>query len=131
MAETQIIERSQDSTIIRTGANGQKLTVPNLLPILPFRNIVVFHGTVMPLNVGRPKSKALLDEVMPGDKLVGVIMQKNPDVEDRGQNDLHAVGVVCTILKLFKLPDGNQSIIVHGLARFRLASMLKTDPFTV
>src|SRR5690242_20143987 len=131
MAETQIIERSQDATIIRTGGNGQKLTVPNLLPILPIRNIVVFPGTVMPLNVGRPKSKALLDEVMPGDKMIGVVTQKNPDVDDPGYPELYTVGVACTILKLFKLPDGNQSIIVHGLARFRLLELERTDPFAV
>src|SRR5436189_2741161 len=131
MAESQIIERSPTATTIRTGTNGQRLIIPNQLPILPIRNIVVFPGTVRPLNVGRPKSKALLDEVMPGDKLIGVITQKNADVEDPAQGDLHSVGVVCTILKLFKLPDGNQSIIVHGLARFRLLEMVKNDPFTV
>ena len=131
MAQTQIIERQPDATVIKTGTNGQRITVPHALPILPIRNIVVFPGTVMPLNVGRPKSKALLDEVMPGDKLIGVCTQKNPDVEDPEYADLHTVGVVCTILKLFKLPDGNQSIIVHGLCRFRLLSVDKTDPFAV
>src|SRR4051812_11778060 len=131
MSESQIIERSDTATTIRTGNNGQKLAVPNTLPVLPIRNIVVFPGTVRPLNVGRPKSKALLDEVMPGDKLIGVITQKNPDVEDPAEHDLHKVGTVCTILKLFKLPDGNQSIIVHGLARFRLVSLLRTEPFPV
>src|SRR4051794_354068 len=131
MSESQIIERSDTATTIRTGNNGQKLAVPNTLPILPIRNIVVFPGTVRPLNVGRPKSKALLDEVMPGDKLIGVLTQKNADVEDPAQNDLHPVGVVCTILKLFKLPDGNQSIIVHGLARFRLVRLIHNDPFPV
>ena len=59
--ERTILERTPSGTIIRTGANGQRLTIPSLLPILPIRNIVVFPGTVMPLNVGRPKSKALLD----------------------------------------------------------------------
>src|SRR3954471_5771250 len=131
MPESQIIERSPTSTIIRTGGNGQRLTIPNALPVLPIRNIVVFPGTVMPLNVGRPKSKALLDEVMPGEKLIGVITQRNPEVEDPKQEDLYAVGVVCMILKLFKLPDGNQSIIVHGLTRFKLTSLDKTDPFAV
>src|SRR5687768_9937341 len=131
MSQTQVIEREPEATIIRTGTNGQKITIPHTLPILPIRNIVVFPGTVMPLNVGRPKSKALLDEVMPGDKLVGVCTQKNPDVEDPQYADLHTVGVVCTILKLFKLPDGNQSIIVHGLSRFRLLSLESTDPFAV
>src|SRR5580765_7771370 len=123
MPETQIIERTDIATTLRTGANGQVITIPHTLPILPIRNIVVFPGTVMPLNVGRQKSKNLLDDVMPGDKLVGVITQKNPDVEDPGPDDLYSVGVVCMILKLFKLPDGNQSIIVHGLTRFRLKNL--------
>src|SRR5437016_14512416 len=109
MAESQIIERTPTATTIRTGANGQRTVLPHVLPILPIRNIVVFPGTVMPLNVGRAKSKALLDEVMPGDKLIGVVTQKNPDVEDPGYQDLYTVGVACVILKLFKLPDGNQS----------------------
>src|ERR1700760_4326128 len=131
MAESQIIERTPTNTVIRAGGNGQPLTIPNLLPILPIRNIVVFPGTVMPLNVGRQKSKNLLDEVMPGDKVIGVVTQRNADVEDPKQEDLHAVGVACMILKLFKLPDGNQSIIVHGLARFRLLSVDQHDPFAV
>jgi ATP-dependent Lon protease len=130
--ESLIIERSPTSTTIRTGGNGQqRLTIPNSLPVLPIRNLVVFPGTVMPLNVGRPKSKALLDEVMPAEKLVGVVTQKNPEVEDPGMDDLYPVGVACMILKLFKLPDGNQSIIVHGLARFRILGVDQTEPFAV
>ncbi len=68
MAETSIIERSPQGTTIQTGSNNQKFLIPSVLPILPIRNIVVFPGTVMPLNVGRQKSKNLLDEVMPGEK---------------------------------------------------------------
>jgi len=131
MAESQIIERTDANTTIRTTANGQRLVIPNLIPLLPIRNIVVFPGTVMPLNVGRKKSKHLLDEVMPGEKVIGVISQKNAEVEDPAQADLHPVGVVSMILKLFKLPDGNQSIIVHGLIRFRLLSIEKTEPFAM
>src|SRR5438093_2459975 len=129
MAETQIIERTESGTVIRTGTNGQPATIPHVLPILPIRNIVVFPGTVMPLNVGRPKSKALLDEVMPAEKLIGVVTQRNPDVEDPKMEDLYSVGAACMILKLFKLPDGNQSIIVHGLVRFRLLELINTEPF--
>ena len=70
MAESQIIERSEAGTVIRTGgSNGQRTVLPHVLPVLPIRNIVVFPGTVMPLNVGRQKSKNLLDEVMPGEKV--------------------------------------------------------------
>ncbi len=131
MSESQIIERSPTATVIRTGSNGQKLTIPNSLPILPIRNIVVFPGTVMPLNVGRQKSKNLLDEVMPGEKIIGVVTQRNAETEDPQQEDLYPVGVACMILKLFKLPDGNQSIIVHGLTRFRLNGLTQTDPFAM
>src|SRR3954447_22025957 len=131
MAEsTQVLERTDAGTVIKTGNNGQRTTLPHVLPILPIRNIVVFPGTVMPLNVGRAKSKAVLDEVMPGEKIIGVCTQKNPDVEDPGYGDLNTVGVACVILKLFKLPDGNQSIIVHGLTRFRLLSVEESDPFS-
>src|SRR6058998_680703 len=131
MAEPLILEKTAETTVIRSGANGQKLSIPNVLPILPIRSIVVFPGTVRPLNVGRQKSKNLLDEVMPGEKLIGVVAQKNADVEDPKIEDLNAVGVACTILKLFKLPDGNQSIIVHGMARFRLKGLTRTEPFAV
>jgi ATP-dependent Lon protease len=131
MAESHVIERSPTSTIIRTGTNGQRLTIPNQIPILPIRNIVVFPGTVMPLNVGRQKSKNLLDEVMPGEKVIGVVTQRNSEVEDPQLPDLHSVGVAAMILKLFKLPDGNQSIIVHGLTRFRLIEITQTDPFAM
>ena len=132
MAENQLIEeRLADATIIRTGTNGQRLTIPNQLPILPIRSIVVFPGTVMPLNVGRQKSKNLLDEVMPGNKLIGVMTQRNSDVEDPEAADLYPVGVAAMILKLFKLPDGNQSIIVHGVARFRLLSITQREPFSM
>src|SRR5438093_7148020 len=123
MAETQVIERTETGTTIKTGSNGQLLTIPATLPILPIRNIVVFPGTVMPLNIGRQKSKNLLDEVMPGSKLIGVVTQRNMESEEPGQGDLYTVGCVCTILKLFRLPDANQSIIVHALARFKLASI--------
>src|ERR1700704_6588230 len=129
MAESQIIERTPTTTIVRAGGNGQPLTIPNLLPILPIRNIVVFPGTVMPLNVGRQKSKNLLDEVMPGEKLVGVVTQKVGDAEDPAYPDLNTVGVAAPTLKLFNLPDGNQSIIVHGITRFRLMELTQTEPF--
>src|SRR3954451_3545052 len=131
MADSTIIERTPTATTIKTGTNGQKLTIPSLLPILPIRNIVVFPGTVMPLNVGRQKSKNLLDEVMPGEKIIGVVTQKNAEVEDPGFNDLFQVGVASMILKLFKLPDGNQSIIVHGLTRFRLLGIEQNEPFAM
>ncbi len=129
MAETQVIERGGDATVIRTGADGQHLRVPHVLPILPIRNIVVFPGTVMPLNIGRAKSKSLIDEAVPNQRLIGVLTQRNAESEDPKVEDLHGIGAVCAILKLFKLPDGNQSIIVHGLTRFRLVAVEQPEPY--
>jgi ATP-dependent Lon protease len=129
MVDTQIIQRDAEATVIRGGANGQNLRIPHVLPILPIRNVVVFPGTVIPLQIGRVKSKNLLDDVMPAQKLIGVLAQKNPDAEEPGLDDLYRVGAVCGILKLFRLPDGSQSIIVHGLARFRLLAIEQTEPF--
>lgn len=131
MADVTILERTETGTVIKTGNSDQRVTIPHLLAVLPVRNIVVFPGTVMPLNVGRPKSKVLLDEVMSGDKLVAVITQRTAAQEDPADKDLYTTGVVCSILKLFKLPDGNQSIIVHGLARFRVTSFEQAEPFAV
>ena len=129
MSEPQIISRTDTHTTIKSGIAGQQTVIANKIPLLPVRNLVVFPGTVMPLNVGRPRSKAVIDEVMPGDKLVGVIAQKNHETEDPVEADLYTVGVVCTILKLLKLNDGNQSIIVHGLARFRVKQYDAGDTF--
>src|SRR4051812_35135472 len=131
MAETQVLERTPDATVVRIGGNGQQATIPATIPILPIRNVVVFPGTVMPLNVGRQKSKNLLDEVMPGQKMIGVVTQKNGEAEEPEYKDLNTVGVAASILKLFKLPDGNQSIIVHGLTRFRMLELTQTEPFLV
>ena len=116
-------------TVVRTGPAGQETRVPTVLPLLPIRNLVVFPGTVMPLNVGRPRSKAVVDEVMPGDKIIGVIAQRNPETDDPAAADLYDVGVICAIVKLLKLNDGNQSIIVHGLARFRVKRIVSEQPF--
>ncbi|MBC7782422.1 MAG: LON peptidase substrate-binding domain-containing protein, partial [Burkholderiales bacterium] len=128
MPDTQIIARTPTHTTLKTGANAQ-LVVPHVLPILPIRNLVVFPGTVMPLQIGRPRSKSLLDEVMPGDKIIGVVTQRDAAVDDPNFGQLHVMGVLCVILKLFKLPDQNQSIIVHGIARFRLKALPREDPF--
>ena len=130
MAETQIIERTPTSTTIRTGGgNGQRTVLPSVIPILPIRNIVVFPGTVMPLNVGRAKSKALLDEVMPGDKLIGVVTQRNADVEDPKFEDLYHVGVELIIGRQLKMPDGTTALVVQGQHRVRLKKYVQGEPY--
>ena len=103
--------------------------IPDTLPLLPIRDSVAFPGTIMPLNVGREKSKRLVEEAIAGDKLVGVVAQRDRDVEDPGLDDIYRVGTACVILKLLTLPDGTLNIIVHGLTRFGIESIDRKDPY--
>jgi ATP-dependent Lon protease len=126
---TTIVKRTDTHVVVRSGPTGQETSIPFTLPVLPVRNVVVFPGTVMPLTIGRPRSKAALDEVMPGDKLIAVLSQRDPDADEPPVSELFQTGTICSILKLLKLSDGNQSIIVHGLIRFRVLETTQADPY--
>ena len=107
----------------------QKDRIPGVLPILPIRDSVAYPGTIMPLSIGRDKSKRLIEQAGAGDKMIGVIAQRRKETEDPGIEDLYRVGTACAILKVLNLPDGTLSIIVHGLTRFGLVEMVQTEPF--
>ena len=81
--------------------------VPESLPILPLKNTVLFPGVVVPITVGRDRSLALVKEAYAGDRIIGVVTQKDMDVEEPTYDDLHTVGTVAQILKLIKMPDGS------------------------
>src|SRR5690554_4641687 len=102
---------------------------PSEIPILPLRNNVLFPGVVIPITVGRDKSIELIHHANKGDKVVGVISQKNPDVEDPEVKDLHKVGTVATILRLLKMPDGTSTVIIQGKRRFELKEVTQEEPF--
>ncbi|UYZ59217.1 endopeptidase La [Hymenobacter latericus] len=102
---------------------------PEKLPILPVRNTVLFPGVVLPVTVTRKKSIRLVRKAYKGDKLIGVIAQKNSNAEDPVLADLYEVGTMARILKLLELPDGNTTIIIQGQQRFRLAEMVQTTPY--
>ena len=99
-----------------------------ILPILPLRNSVLYPGVVQPITVGRDKSIQALNEAYKGNKLLGVLAQKE-NMEDAGPNDLHMVGTVARIAKLFKMPDGSTTIIIQGRNRFKVTEFLSSDPF--
>jgi ATP-dependent Lon protease len=120
MAEFQIIERNEAGTTILAAGGTQQFTVPSRLPILPVRNVVVFPGMVLPLEPG----KELLDDVMRGEKVLGVVTQKNLEAREIGADDVYTVGSVCVIHKLY----ANQAVIV-GLVRFKILSVEQTKPF--
>lgn len=102
---------------------------PSDIPILPLRNNVLFPGVVIPITVGRDKSIELIQFANQSDKVVGVISQKNPDVENPKGEDLHKIGTVATILRMLKMPDGTSTVIIQGKRRFELKEVTQENPF--
>src|ERR1700693_5475407 len=86
--------------------------VPDVLAILPLRNTVLFPGVVIPITVGRDKSINLIKDSYKGDKIIGVVSQKDNAIEDPKFEDLNAVGTVAHILKMLRMPDGNTTVII-------------------
>ena len=113
---------------VRPGDDDQPV-IPTHLPVLPLRDQVAFPGTVMPLNIQREKCKQVLDLALGADKLIAVVAQRSGDVEDPKLDDLYRIGTACHILKMYKLPDGTETIIVHGIARVGIESLSRQSPY--
>ncbi|MCL4260235.1 MAG: endopeptidase La [Anaerolineales bacterium] len=102
---------------------------PATLPILPLRGVVVYPQTAVPLTVGQPRSIKLVDDVVAGDKLVGLVAAMNPELETPGPADLYPIGVVATVHRLFRAPDGTVRLLVQGMDRFRLGQFTEQEPY--
>ena len=102
---------------------------PDILPILPLRGVVVYPNTAVPLTVGQPRSIKLVDEVVAGDKLVGLIAATNPELETPGPADLYRVGTIATVHRLLRAPDGTVRLLVQGMDRFRLEEFVAEEPY--
>lgn len=102
---------------------------PNELPILPLRNNVLFPGVVIPITVGRDKSIKLIQDSNKGNKIIGVVSQKNQDQESPNFDDLHSIGTVAQIIRLLKMPDGSSTVIIQGKRRFEIETPLQTEPY--
>ncbi len=107
--------------------NSEK--VPEVLPILPLRNTVLFPGVVIPITAGRDKSIELINDANRGDKVVGVVAQRNEEVEEPRQKDIYQTGVVAQILRVLKMPDGNTTVIIQGKKRFEIVEMIQEKPY--
>ena len=107
--------------------NAEK--TPDELPILPLRNTVLFPGVVIPITVGRDKSIKLIQEANKGDKTLGVVSQKNDEIEDPSADDLNSIGTIAHILKLLKMPDGNITVIIQGKKRFKVKEITQEEPY--
>ncbi|MGB0837108.1 MAG: endopeptidase La [Flavobacteriaceae bacterium] len=103
--------------------------IPEKLPILPLRNTVLFPGVVIPITAGRDKSIELIKAANEGDKIIGVVAQKDEEVENPGVDDIFKVGVVAQILRVLKMPDGNTTVIIQGKKRFEIDQVIQEDPY--
>jgi ATP-dependent Lon protease len=110
-------------------ANTEPPKYPDVLPILPLRGVVVYPHTAVPLTVGQPRSIKLVDDVVAGDKLVGLVAAMNPELETPGPNDLYKVGVIATVHRLLKAPDGTVRLLVQGMGRFKLGEFVTEEPY--
>ena len=102
---------------------------PEILAILPLRNTVLFPGVVIPITVGRDKSIKLIKEAYKGNKIIGVVSQKDVSIEDPTFEQLNTVGTVANIIKLLQMPDGNTTVIIQGKQRFSLIEEVQNEPY--
>lgn len=102
---------------------------PEILSILPLRNTVLFPGVVIPITVGRDKSIKLIKEAYKGDRVIGVVAQRDVSIEDPTFDQLHEVGTVAHIIKMLQMPDGNTTVIIQGKQRFQLVQEVQNEPF--
>ncbi len=114
---------------IEQGQLGQNDVVPEELPIMPLRNSVLYPGTVIPITVGREKSIQLVKEYNRKRKPIGVIAQKESNVDEPTLEDLYKVGTSAQILKTFEMPDGSVTVIIQGIRRFEVVESIQNEPY--
>ncbi len=103
--------------------------VPEELPILPLRGVVVYPQTAVPLTIGQPRSIKLVDDVASGQRLIGLVTSKDSEAENPGPDDLYRIGTVAMIHRLFRAPDGTIRLLVQGMSRFRILDFTATEPY--
>jgi ATP-dependent Lon protease len=105
------------------------LPIPDILPVLPLKDVVVFPFIILPLSVSREKSINAVDAALAEQRIIMLVAQKDGQNETPGPNDLHSVGTVAAIMRMLKLPDGRIRLLVQGLSRARIDSVLAEDPY--
>ncbi|MBN1553443.1 MAG: endopeptidase La [Phycisphaerae bacterium] len=125
--ETQPIIISPGSSPRETDKDAFEL--PPELPILAVRNQVTFPGTIVPLSIRRDKSRQLLASLLPDQKIIAALCQKDPEDDNPAPQDLYQVGTAMMVLKLLRMEDDTQNLIVQGLSRIRVVDWLATDPY--
>lgn len=103
--------------------------IPEELAILPLRGVVVYPQTIIPLTVGQPRSIKLVDEVVSGNRMIGLITSKDPNLETPGPDDIYNIGTIASIHRLFRAPDGTIRMLVQGVSRISVDEFTATEPY--
>jgi len=103
--------------------------IPEIIPVLPLRNTVLFPGVVIPITVGRDKSIQLVKESYRNNRIIGVVAQKDPNQEDPGFEDLYQIGTIASLMKILQMPDGSTTIIIQGKKRFQIEQLVTDNPY--
>ena len=126
------IESEADLIPLMTTEDEEALeseSLPEIVPILPLRNTVLFPGVVIPITAGRDKSIKLIKDANATNKIIGVVAQQNEGLENPNPEDIHKIGTVAQILRVLKMPDGNTTIIIQGKKRFKIKSVIEENPY--
>jgi ATP-dependent Lon protease len=128
--EVAMSPNSEEPASVSTGAQTGSVPIPNdALVIVPVRNTVLFPSVVAPITVSRPKSIAAAQQALREQRPIGIFLQRNPDVEDPGPDDLHRIGTVANIVRYITGPDETHHIICQGVQRARILDFLPGTPF--
>jgi len=125
----ELREREQTVEEVSEEPRGEEQSEPRVLPVLPLRNTVVFPMTVVPLAAGQPRSLRLIDDVASGDRLVGLVLQKDPKQEGAGPGETYEVGTIASIHQMMRVPDGTVRLAVQGLRRMRIVEWVAEEPY--
>ena len=110
-------------------AKEEAIKIPDVLPVLPLKDLVIFPFIIVPLSVSREKSINAVDQALAENRVIMLTAQKDFQNEDPGEDDLYRVGTVAIIMRMLKLPDGRIRILVQGLSRARIDYFIQTAPF--
>ena len=129
---SSVIDQEAELIPLMTEEDEERLNaeaMPDALAVLPLRNTVLFPGVVIPITVGRDKSIKLIKEANDGNKIIGVVAQKDAIIEDPNVEDLNITGTVAKILRIFRMPDGNTTVIIQGQKRFDIQEFTQEEPY--
>lgn len=109
----------------------EDMVIPNELPMMAVRDVVVFNYMIIPLFVGRPSSVEAVNAALEGDKLLMLLTQKDATIDNPGPEDLYKVGMVCMVMRTLKLPDGRLKVLVQAVSKAKVKKYVQTEPYSL